>query len=80
MDDKEILHHITELVNEEHELMNLAEGTGLNDEQHTRMKSLEVNLDQCWDLLRQRRARRNAGLNPDEAKVRDESIVEHFQQ
>jgi hypothetical protein len=80
MDDKEILHHITELVNEEHELMNLAEGTGLDDEQQTRIKALEISLDQCWDLLRQRRARRNAGLNPDEAKVRDEVIVEHFQQ
>jgi Protein of unknown function (DUF2630) len=80
MDDKEILHHITELVNEEHELMNLAEGTGLDDEQQSRVKALEISLDQCWDLLRQRRARRNAGLNPDEAKVRDEVIVEHFQQ
>lgn len=80
MNDKEILHHITELVNEEHELMNLAEGAGLDDEQQARVKALEVSLDQCWDLLRQRRARRNAGLNPDEAKVRDEAIVEHFQQ
>lgn len=80
MDDKEILHHITNLVNEEHELMNLAEGAGLDDEQQARIKALEVSLDQCWDLLRQRRARRNAGLNPDEAKVRDEAIVEHFQQ
>ncbi|HKF35987.1 MAG TPA: DUF2630 family protein [Ktedonobacteraceae bacterium] len=80
MDDKAILHHITELVNEEHELMNLAEGAGLDDEQQTRIKELEVSLDQCWDLLRQRRARRNAGLNPDEAKVRDEVIVEHYQQ
>ena len=80
MNDKEILHHITELVNEEHELMNLAEGAGLDDEQQARIKALEVSLDQCWDLLRQRRARRNAGLNPDEAKVRDEAIVEHFQQ
>ncbi len=80
MDDKEILHQITELVNEEHELMNLAEGAGLDDEQQARMKALEISLDQCWDLLRQRRARRHAGLNPDEAKVRDESIVEHFEQ
>ncbi len=55
MDDKEILHHITELVNEEHELMNLAEGTGLDDEQQARVKALEISLDQCWDLLRQRR-------------------------
>ena len=80
MDDTEILKHITELVNEEHQLMNQAEGIGLNDEEEARMKALEVSLDQCWDLLRQRRARRNAGLNPDEAQVRDPNIVEHYQQ
>jgi hypothetical protein len=80
MDDTEILKHITELVNEEHELMNKAQGTGLDDAQQARMKALEVSLDQCWDLLRQRRARRHAGLNPDEAQVRDPEIVEHYQQ
>jgi hypothetical protein len=80
MNDTEILKHITELVNEEHELMNKAEGVGLDDAQNERMKALEVSLDQCWDLLRQRRARRNAGLNPDEAQVRDPGIVEHYQQ
>ncbi len=80
MNDTEILKQITELVNEEHQLMNHAEGVGLTDEQEARMKSLEVNLDQCWDLLRQRRARRHAGLNPEEAQVRDPNIVEHYQQ
>ena len=80
MNDTEILKQITELVNEEHQLMNQSEGIGLNDEQEARMKALEVSLDQCWDLLRQRRARRNAGLNPDEAQVRDPNIVEHYQQ
>jgi hypothetical protein len=80
MDDTQILKQITELVNEEHELMNKAEGIGLDDDQNARMKALEVNLDQCWDLLRQRRARRNVGLNPDEAQVRDPQIVEHYQQ
>jgi hypothetical protein len=81
MDDTTILKHITELVNEEHELTNLAEQEGgLDDEQHARMKALEVSLDQCWDLLRQRRARRSAGLNPDQAEVRDPKIVEHYLQ
>ncbi len=80
MDDTEILKNITELVNEEHQLMNQAEGIGLNEDEEARMKALEVSLDQCWDLLRQRRARRNAGLNPDEAQVRDPNIVEHYQQ
>jgi Protein of unknown function (DUF2630) len=80
MDDKEIMQHIERLVNEEHELFNLSEAGGLDDTQHARMRELQVNLDQCWDLLRQRRARRDAGLNPDEAKVRDPGIVEHYQQ
>ena len=80
MDDSEILKNITALVNEEHELMNQSEGVGLDNEQEARMKTLEVSLDQCWDLLRQRRARRHAGLNPDEAEVRDPNIVEHYQQ
>ena len=81
MNDTEILQHISALVNEEHELTQLsAESGGLTDEQQARMKALEVSLDQCWDLLRQRRARREFGLNPDEAKVRDETIVEHYQQ
>jgi hypothetical protein len=80
MSDTEILHHIEALVNEEHELTKLSEQGGLNDEQHARIRALEVSLDQCWDLLRQRRARRSAGLNPDEAKVRDEQTVEHYLQ
>ncbi len=81
MNDAEILKHITELVNEEHRLTNLAgqEG-GLTEEQRARMQALEISLDQCWDLLRQRRARRSAGLNPDEAKERDPQIVEHYLQ
>lgn len=80
MDDTEILRQIQKLVNEEHELMTKSEGIGLDDDEQARMKSVEVNLDQCWDLLRQRRARRGAGLNPDEAAVRPPNIVEHYQQ
>ncbi len=81
MDDAELLQRIENLVNEEHHLTQRGEEEGgLNGEEHARMKAIEVNLDQCWDLLRQRRARRSAGLNPDEAKARDESTVEHFLQ
>ena len=80
MNDTEILRQIEKLVNEEHELMTKSEGIGLDDDEQSRMKSVEVNLDQCWDLLRQRRARRGAGLNPDEAEVRPPNIVEHYQQ
>ncbi len=80
MDDQELLHRIQTLVDEEHKLMQLKEDGELEGDQHARMQALEVNLDQCWDLLRQRRARRNAGLNPEEAQVRPEGIVEHYQQ
>lgn len=81
MDDTELLHRIESLVNEEHHLTQRGEEEGgLSSDERERMKALEVSLDQCWDLLRQRRARRSAGLNPDEAKARDEAIVEHFQQ
>ncbi|HLI89025.1 MAG TPA: DUF2630 family protein [Ktedonobacteraceae bacterium] len=80
MDDKEIMQHIERLVNEEHHLLQLAEEGKLEGDQHARMRELEVNLDRCWDLLRQRRARRAAGLNPDEARERDEQTVEHYLQ
>ena len=81
MDDTEIMHRIQSLVDEEHHLTQRGEEEGgLSGDEHERMKALEVSLDQCWDLLRQRRARRSAGLNPDEAQVRNESIVENFKQ
>ncbi|HEY7357335.1 MAG TPA: DUF2630 family protein [Ktedonobacterales bacterium] len=81
MNDTEILQHITQLVNEEHELMQRSEEeNGLDEAEHARMQALGVSLDQCWDLLRQRRARRSAGLNPDGAAVRDPNTVEHYQQ
>jgi len=80
MDDKEILNHIQELVNEEHHLLQLEEEGKIQGDQRQRVKDLEVGLDQCWDLLRQRRARRQAGLNPDDAQVRDPNIVENYRQ
>ena len=80
MEDTTILQHIEELVNEEHKLVEQARSGGLNEEGHKRMSQLQVSLDQCWDLLRQRRALRSAHLNPDEAKERDADIVEHYKQ
>lgn len=80
MNDNEILHRIEELVNEEHDLLKRSEHSQLEADQHERMQSLQVNLDQCWDLLRQRRARREFGENPNEAKVRDATIVENYKQ
>lgn len=80
MKDLDILHHIEELVNEEHALTQQSQAGGLGEAEHARMRQLEVSLDQCWDLLRQRRALRSAHLNPDEAKLRDPNIVEHYKQ
>ena len=80
MNDSEILHNITALVDEEHELMQQAEQGGLDDEERARLHDLQVRLDQCWDLLRQRRARREFGLNPEEAHERDPNVVERYQQ
>ncbi|HEU5375851.1 MAG TPA: DUF2630 family protein [Ktedonobacteraceae bacterium] len=80
MDDLEIIKQIAVFVDEEHALVQQAQRGGLEEEKQKRMRQLEVALDQCWDLLRQRRALRSAHLNPDEAKVRDADIVEHYKQ
>ena len=80
MEDTELLNNINKLVEEEHELMKQAEGGQLDETKQARMHELEIKLDQCWDLLRQRRARREFGLNPEEATLRDENTVEHYQQ
>lgn len=80
-DERDVLGRIRELVDEEHELRaGLSRGELGRDEEHSRLAALEVQLDQCWDLLRQRRARRHAGLDPDEAKERDTNTVEHYRQ
>jgi hypothetical protein len=81
MDDHDILGHIDALVDEEHQLhQKSGEGTPLSDADQQRLQALEVQLDQCWDLLRQRRALRDAGADPKSAHVRDESTVEHYRQ
>ena len=77
MDEKDILDRISSLVDEEHKLR---EGTDHTDDQRSRMNDLEAQLDQCWDLLRQRRAKRHAGQDPDEVELRDPSTVEGYLQ
>ncbi len=77
MDETDILSRIHSLVDEEHRLRGTAEHT---DETRRRMNQLEVHLDQCWDLLRQRRAKRQYDENPDEAAPRPESTVENYLQ
>jgi hypothetical protein len=81
MDDKEILAHIDDLIQTEHELRaKLASGEISGPEEHARLAEAEQALDQCWDLLRQRRARREYGQNPEEAQVRPVSEVEEYRQ
>ena len=58
MDDQEIVRRINELADEEHLLERTHAGAGLDEEELSRLRAIEVSLDQCWDLLRQRRARR----------------------
>jgi Protein of unknown function (DUF2630) len=81
MDDKQILTHINELIEAEHKLrQQLANGELSSTEEHQQLRSTEEALDQCWDLLRQRRARQEFGENPDGAAARPVSEVEHYQQ
>ncbi|MEO7060093.1 MAG: DUF2630 family protein [Lapillicoccus sp.] len=77
--DIDIQQHITGLIHEERSLRDrLAQGEISAAEEHQRLKRLEVELDQCWDLLRQRRAKREFGADPEEAEVRPEGVVEGY--
>ena len=78
--DAELVERIDRLVAEEHELERSHAEDTLSDDDRKRLQQIEVQLDQCWDLLRQRRARRNAGKDPAEAQLRDAQVVEHYQQ
>jgi len=81
MDDKQILTHIDELIKTEHELrQKVADGTLSTDAEHEQLRSVEEALDQCWDLLRQRRARREFGEQAGEATERPVSEVEGYLQ
>lgn len=80
MDDKNVLSRISDLVDEEHRLLAQRSGGEMGDDGHKRIAELEVELDQCWDFLRQRRAARGAGRDDDTVAVRDPSIVERYQQ
>jgi hypothetical protein len=75
MDDKEISQRISSLIEEEHKLERAGEAPD-----HERLRAIEVELDTCWDLLRQRRARRSAGENPDDAAARPGNVVEGYLQ
>ncbi|HKF51829.1 MAG TPA: DUF2630 family protein [Candidatus Acidoferrales bacterium] len=75
--DQSVLDHINKLVREEEHLYGQSE---LTSENRVRLEQLKVELDQCWDLLRQRRALREFGEDPEKAKVRPAKIVENYEQ
>lgn len=83
MDNEDILQRIQTLVQEEHDLRDQPQGAaaGAESQDHTaRLKRVEEDLDQCWDLLRQRRAKADAGENPADADARPISQVEGYRQ
>ncbi len=80
MADTQVLAQIQALIDEEHELRQQEAQGSVSTEQRAKMRALEEHLDQLWDLLRQRRARREFGQNPDEAHLRPVETVEHYQQ
>lgn len=76
-DDTSVLKHIDQLVKEEEQLYGKS---GLQESDQSRLAELKIELDRCWDLLRQRRALREFGEDPDKAKVRPAKIVENYEQ
>ncbi|TDD67390.1 DUF2630 family protein [Jiangella aurantiaca] len=81
MQDDDIRTRISALVEDEHDLrQRLQAGEISTEEEHARLRHVEEQLDQCWDLLRQRRARVEAGQNPDEAAARPVDEVEKYLQ
>jgi hypothetical protein len=78
MDDTKVTHRIDELAREEHALFEQESQGKASDADRARLQQIQVTLDQCWDLLRQRRAKRAAGQNPDEAQLRDVKTVEGY--
>jgi len=80
MDDARIHGTIEQLVAEEHQLWEREASGNASDDDRQRLTDLKVSLDQCWDLLRQRRALREAGLDPESAEVRRSDVVENYEQ
>ena len=78
MADEDVITRINDLAHEEHQLFEKESEGKASTRERERLKEIEVQLDQCWDLLHQRRARRSAGLDPDQAAVRPETTVEGY--
>jgi hypothetical protein len=80
MDDPQIHESIEQLVAEEHELWEREAAGKATEADRQRLEQIKVSLDQCWDFLRQRRALREAGRDPDAADVRRPEVVEGYEQ
>lgn len=80
MNDSQIHEHIESLIAEEHRLLEHGETGALTNDDREQLEQITVRLDQYWDLLRQRRARRDAGQDPGVAEMRSSDIVEHYRQ
>ena len=84
MSDESIAGRIERLVAEEHQLRDREQADAPDDDaladDRERLSQVEVELDRCWDLLRQRRALRDAGADPEQAEVRDAGTVENYRQ
>ena len=81
MKDEDVIHQIDELVAEERQLHEqAASGRALTDEERSRERRIDIHLNVLWDLLRQRRALRGVGKNPDDAVMRGDSTVEDYRQ
>jgi hypothetical protein len=80
MEDPQIHGTIEQLVAEEHALWERESAGNATDEDRQRLQAVKVSLDQCWDLLRQRRALRDAGRDPEAADVRGPEVVERYEQ
>lgn len=80
MDDPQIHGAIEQLVAEEHELWQRESAGAASEADRRRLEEIRTSLDECWDLLRQRRALRESGQDPDGARVRDPEVVERYEQ
>jgi Protein of unknown function (DUF2630) len=84
MSDQSVANHIERLVAEEHALRNREQADTDDpaslEQDREKLQAVQVELDRCWDLLRQRRAIRSAGGDPDDAELRDADTVEHYRQ
>ena len=80
MDDASTREQIEQLVEEEQRLLSEGAGEGPDEARHARLAELKVDLDRCWDLLRQREAHEEFGLDPESTSVRDAETVEGYEQ